>query len=471
MVSKILPAAYTCSLISAKVSFRRGDNDTRLSTKLEDQWLQICKKRDECDRAIKKIQGLAFFFSAISSIESKVDRDNIEMELDEEDKEQEKKTKSVIYWPAISYWIAVQSPNGTRVSTVPVHNVLLSTEMEVNAKVLPECQKGKEEQSAAPLCTSLKDHNNNFLQEKVDLSFSHGLKTLQDQLMEEPLEDSLRGSERVVRLQIISTAFCPVLRDKGVPALVRAGLKVDVFGIENSHPPEGNQCISKALASPIVIAMNDVERAMEKLGYSLYKGEVYKKVQSSKYTFSHCCTVKRFLSVLGTNESYKETIVKHLHKLDSLLSDSESEFGKQMQIDFDLIEVSDGWCFSLSRREFVENAICHTDVGRTSPRAFVEYRRDKLPDVTFFQEILENSLSEEEIGYFCEYFVRLLNYGTKQHKEKVLCLVGEPNSGKTSLFAPITAIIPQRLVMELSLDDKGSINVIFHPSRLDSFVK
>ncbi|XP_078383761.1 uncharacterized protein LOC144666234 isoform X2 [Oculina patagonica] len=281
---------------------------------------------------------------------------------------------------------------------------------------------------------------------KVDLSFSHGLKTLQDQLMEEPLEDSLRGSERVVRLQIISTAFCPVLRDKGVPALVRAGLKVDVFGIENSHPPEGNQGISKALASPIVIAMNDVERAMEKLGYSLYKGEVYKKVQSSKYTFSHCCTVKRFLSVLGTNENYKETIVKHLHKLDSLLSDPESEFGKQMKIDFDLIEVSDGWCFSLSRREFVENAICHTDVGQTSPRAFVEYTRDKLPDVTFFQEILENSLSEEEIGHFCEYFVRLLNYGTKQHKEKVLCLVGEPNSGKTSLFAPIAAIIPQRYI-------------------------
>ena len=72
--------------------------------------------------------------------------------------------------------------------------------MEVNAKVLPECKKGKEEKLAAPLCITLKDHNNNFLQEKIDLSFSHGLKTLQYQLMEEPLEDLLRGSERVVRL-------------------------------------------------------------------------------------------------------------------------------------------------------------------------------------------------------------------------------------------------------------------------------
>ena len=296
--------------------------------------------------------------------------------------------------------------------------------MEVNAKVLLECNKGKEEQAAALLRTILKDHNNNFLQQKVDLSFSHGLKTLQDQLIEEPLEDSLRGSERVVRLEVISNAFYAVLRDKGVPALVRAGLKVDVFGIEHSHLPDEIQCIIKALASP----------------------KVYKKVQSSKYTFKHCCTVKKFLSLLGTNECFKETIVKHLNKLDSLLSDRECELGKQLKINYDLIKVLDGWCFSISKREFVENAISHSDIGRESPRAFVAYRRDKSPNVTFFKEILENSLSEEETGLFCEYFIRLLNYGTKQHKERVLCLIGEPNSGKTSLFSPITAIFPQRLV-------------------------
>jgi len=97
LVSTILPAASTCSLISAKVSFRRGDNDTRLSAKLDDQGLKICNKRDECDQALKKIQGLAFFFPAISTIESRADKDKMEREPDGEDEEQEKKTKSVIY--------------------------------------------------------------------------------------------------------------------------------------------------------------------------------------------------------------------------------------------------------------------------------------------------------------------------------------------------------------------------------------
>ena len=84
-------------------------------------------------------------------------------------------------------------------------------------------------------------------------------------------------------------------------------------------------------------------------------------------------------------------------RVDSLLSDRECELGKQLKINHDLIEVLDGWCFSISKRQFVENAISHSDVGRESPRAFVVYKRDKSPDVTFFKENLENSLRAAKI--------------------------------------------------------------------------
>ena len=50
------------------------------------------------------------------------------------------------------------------------------------------------------------------------------------------------------------------------------------------------------------------------------------------------------------------------------------------------------------------------------------------------------------MAHFCEYFIRLLNCRIKQHKEKVMCLVGEPNSGKTSLFTPISRLIPARYI-------------------------
>ena len=90
---------------------------------------------------------------------------------------------------------------------------------------------------------------------------------------------------------------------------------------------------------------------MKKLGYALHRGEVYKKVASSKYTFQHCCKVKQFLSLLGDSEHFKEPIVKRLNKLDSILGGPESEFPRQLRINYDLIEVSDGFCFSISERK------------------------------------------------------------------------------------------------------------------------
>ena len=132
----------------------------------------------------------------------------------------------------------------------------------------------------------------------------------------------------------------------------------------------------------------------------------------------------------------------HFSKLESVLANPECEFTSQLSINYDLIEVSDGWFFSVSKREFVENAI--RDVGKESPRAFVEYDHTKTPVAKYFKEILENSLSPSDMSHFCKYYLRLLNYGIKQHKEKVIYLTGVPNSGKTSLFTPMTHIIPAR---------------------------
>ena len=47
---------------------------------------------------------------------------------------------------------------------------------------------------------------------------------------------------------------------------------------------------------------------------------------------------------------------------------------------------------------------------------------------------------------FCEEYLKLLNYNKKKYKDKVLCLVGDTNSGKTSLFFPILSIVHHRSV-------------------------
>ena len=414
----------------------------------DDMWLNICQKRDECDENIKKMKGVAFFFSSVAALERRIKEKKEKANSQEEEDDQNEGVQEK-YWPAISYWIAVQSSNGLAVSTVPLHTALLQTGMEVTAKALPDCKRGGEENSCAPLCTTLKDHNNRFIQAKVDNSFSHSLQLLQDQLIEEPL-DSLHASERVVRLQVVCSMFTSKLRDKIIPSLVSSGLQFDVFGIEASDSPSDVPKVTKALASPVVVLMNDIERAMGKLGYAMYCGEVFKRVTPSKYTYQHCCSLTKFLSLLGNNDQFKNSIVNHLSKLVEILGNRECEFMRQLRINYDLIEVNEGWCLSISQRKFVLNPIKETDIGRESPRAFVEFDHTKEPDPGYFKQILENSLNQLEMAHFAEYYVRLLNCRIKQHKEKVMCLIGEPNSGKTSLFTPLTRLIPTRYIAMIS---------------------
>ncbi|KAL9984100.1 hypothetical protein ACROYT_G006359 [Oculina patagonica] len=148
------------SLISAKVSYNVSERAS-----VEDIWFKICQKRDESDEAMRKIKGMAFFFSSVAVLERKA-KGKEPNSGDKEDKQTEgvKTTKSKEYCPAISYWIAMQSPDGLQVSTVPVHSALLNTGMDVTAKPLPDCKRGREEYAVEPLCTTVKDHNNSFLQ-------------------------------------------------------------------------------------------------------------------------------------------------------------------------------------------------------------------------------------------------------------------------------------------------------------------
>ena len=50
-------------------------------------------------------------------------------------------------------------------------------------------------------------------------------------------------------------------------------------------------------------------------------------------------------------------------------------------------------------------------------------------------------MTANEVATFCEDFLKLLNYNAKKHKDRVPCLVGAANSGKTSLFFPIQGLV------------------------------
>ena len=63
---------------------------------------------------------------------------------------------------------------------------------------------------------------------------------------------------------------------------------------------------------------------------------------------------------------------------------------------------------------------------------------------------MENSLPEAEIGTFCEDFLKLLNHNQKRHKDRVPCLIGAANSGKTSLFQALLGLIHHSHIATIS---------------------
>ena len=114
-----------------------------------------------------------------------------------------------------------------------------------------------------------------------------------------------------------------------------------------------------------------------------------------------------------------------MKKVIELLSDPHCELFQPLMIDYDLIEVNGGICWSIKKRAFVQSPINANNIGKISPRA---------PDPKYFKEILKNSLPPDEVANFCDDFLKLLNYHKKQHKDKVPCLVGKATVARQVCF-------------------------------------
>ena len=314
-------------------------------------------------------------------------------------------------------------------------------------------QEGKESPATAELYKVLKDHKNPFMQDLVSSSFKH---CYQDEARKVVGHDGLCtqeldncGTESVVRVTLVNPKFHTSLLS-AVELLTAAKLQLDKFGFESSTTTSQASTSQLAMAcdedkmlsaDKLAILVNDIAIAMGKLGCASYRGKAYKKNDQARYTYSYKCEARAFVNTLATNEFFKARLPREMKRVIDLLSDPFCELFSPLIINYDLIEVKDCRCWSINRRDFVDGAIEEQQVGKISPRAFCSFDFARDPCPKYFREVLENSLSPQEVAKFCDDFLKLLLYNKKQHKDKVPCLVGDANSGKTSLFMPILGLI------------------------------
>ena len=128
----------------------------------------------------------------------------------------------------------------------------------------------------------------------------------------------ISATENVVRIRLLYEDFKPLMA-ASIRELRRADLKIDCFGLYDNMQRTSSMTLPNTLHKPlgcqVTVLCNDIQAAMKKLQLSAYRGDVYKKVAKSQFTFKFLCSMKTFLLNLMGNESFKDRLFQHFSRL------------------------------------------------------------------------------------------------------------------------------------------------------------
>ena len=147
----------------------------------------------------------------------------------------------------------------------------------------------------------------------------------------------------------------------------------------------------------IIQFIEKISATMMSLGHALYKGDVYVKPRSVKFTYVLMTNVESYVNKMMVSDVIGEYLVKFCRKIIEIMSHHECELIPQIRFNWDLIEVRDGYCLSIRKRDFTECPIHTIDIGKIFPRAYASYyncKEDLDPAPSYFQQSIENSFSE-----------------------------------------------------------------------------
>ena len=85
----------------------------------------------------------------------------------------------------------------------------------------------------------------------------------------------------------------------------------------------------------------------------IYRSQVYARLDGATFTYVRMMDVSSYLHKLLANDCLRDGVMKHFQLLQKFLAHPACEIIKQMKFNNDLIEVSNGFCFSVNQRRFI----------------------------------------------------------------------------------------------------------------------
>ena len=177
--------------------------------------------------------------------------------------------------------------------------------------------------------------------------------------------------------------------------------------------------------------------------------------------------VSSYLHKLLANEALRDKLVQHFQAVERHLVHPACEIISQIKFDYDLIEVSNGYCFSVKSRTFIPCPIPESMRGKLSPRAFVRYDCSTPPQPEYFREGIYNSFPDDDVrvSFLNKFYQCLLPFSMPQ-KVKKLVVVGPKDSGKTCWANIFHRIIPTGYIASLTRERQFSAAMITNETEL-----
>ena len=139
--------------------------------------------------------------------------------------------------------------------------------------------------------------------------------------------------------------------------------------------------------SKIMQAVDVVKRVMCAGNFGIYEGAIYKKIPEASFTYVYCSTVKTYLLSIVASVEIADVVVPFMAQLTKLLSEPACRLVKPIKMDFNYIEVNNGYCFNIDQKQFEQ-----PENLDGSPRAFIRYDCCKTPYPKLFFEGLSTNI-------------------------------------------------------------------------------
>ena len=421
---------------------------------MEHAAFQIASKRMHLDDAISAIKGVHFFFSCVTSVAS-----NLKSKRDEGGQNSQQT------YPSIAYFIAYTPCEETNDNTffTALHN--RDFEPDIQQIKVRSSANNEMENAARQLFQTVKDHNNPTIREMLDVSnvycYRHAGNSSTDDESDEEFYPTHFPS--------VPCCFTIVNHDGYMESFHSAIKRLESDGLvfETTFSPDVDTVQPISQRNEITTTIRKIARLMHICHHALYRSAIYTTPDNAKTTYVRMMDVSSYLNKLLANEALNNDLLRHFQAVEKILSHPACEMITQIEFDLDLIEVSNGCCFSISQRKFIPNPIPSSKIGKLSPRAFVPYDCSTPPQPRYFKQGILNSFPDEaERVNFLNKFYQCLLAKKMPQKTKKLVVAGPRDSGKTSWANVFHRIVPPECIASVTNEGQFSAAMMTQTTQL-----